>query len=347
MSLTEVPVEVHVAPGESIQDAVDTCGPGAVVRLAEGTYPGGIVFARSGISLVGAGAGRTVIVPGDTTVTSSIPALHDAPEAVAHGIAAHSVDDISIEGLTLRGFSGAGVYVHTVSGIRLVDVESVDNRVWGLYLRESTRIEVLRCRAEGSQYGAIALAFCASADAVIADSEATASAFGVFIDNSRRARVLRNRCHGNAAGILLLHQTYEGEPPGGVSDCLIADNDVTDNTLVAGGDDPEALGAAGPPISGVGIAMIGAQRVGIVGNRLHGNKPGGMSVMGAALVIGTSADWGGSDSTDNAVEWNTITGNSPLDVQIGTDVANQRFRNNVVGATAPEAIDGCEPERTT
>lgn len=340
MSVTEVTTEVRIRPGDSVQEALDTCAPGAVLRLAEGTYEGSLVIGRPDVALVGAGAGRTVIVPG-AVAPSAVPALHDAPADVVSGITVHDVSGVTVEGLTVRGFSGAGVYAHTATGLRLVDVESVGNVVWGLYVRESAVVEVLRCRAEGSQYGGIALAFCPAADALIADSESTANAFGVFVDNSSRARVLRNRCHGNAAGVLMLHQTYEGELPGGVADVLVADNDITGNVLASGGDEPGVLGFAGPPMSGVGIAAIGVQRVSVVGNRLHGNEPTGPSVMGAALVLASSADWGGSDSVDNSFEWNTITGNSPFDVQIGTDLGNQRFRNNVVGASQPERIDGC------
>ncbi|ONI90731.1 nitrous oxidase accessory protein [Saccharothrix sp. ALI-22-I] len=342
MPVIEAAAEISVQPGDSVQEALDTCAPGAVLRLAEGTYEGSLVIGRSDVALVGAGAGRTVIVPGPVAPTS-VPPLHDAPADVVSGITVHDVSGVTVEGLTVRGFSGAGVYAHTATDLRLVDVESVGNVVWGLYVRESAEVEVLRCRAEGSQYGGITLAFCPAADALIADSEATANAFGVFVDNSSRARVLRNRSHGNAAGVLLLHQTYEGELPGGVADVLVADNDITGNTLASGGDEPGVLGFAGPPISGVGIGAIGVQRVAVVGNRVHGNEPGGPSVMGAGLVLASSADWGGSDSVDNSFEWNTITGNSPFDVQIGTDPGNQRFRNNVVGASQPEEIDGCGP----
>lgn len=345
MTTTDAPVEVHVQPGESVQAAVEKAGPGGVVRLAEGTFPGSVAVSTSDVTIIGAGAGRTVLVPGPIA-PSTIPQLHDAGPDVVSGIAAHGVSGLTVEGLTVRGFSGAGVYAHTCTGVRLVDVEADGNRVWGLYLRESSGIEVRGCRGAGSQYAGVALAFCPAADALVTESEATGNAFGVFVDNSSHARVVGNDCHGNAAGVLLLHQTYEGELPGGVADVLVSDNDIHDNTLASGGDDPDALGSAGPPISGVGIAAVGVQRAAIVGNRLHGNKPGGPSVMAAALVLGSSADWGGSDSVDNSFEWNTITGNEPFDMQIGTDPGNQRFRNNIVGVSQPETVEGCRPERT-
>ncbi|GGS16486.1 right-handed parallel beta-helix repeat-containing protein [Actinokineospora fastidiosa] len=318
-------VEVQVNPGESIQQAID--GGALSIRLSEGVYPGGVALPDSA-RLIGAGAGKTVIVPG-ARAESAVPPLHDAPDAVDHGVVVHAASDVVVEGLTLRGFSGAGVYAHTVSGLRLVDVESDANRVWGLYFRESTGLTARGCRAAGSQYGGIALAFCAAADAEIADCETTGNAFGVFVDNSSRARIQRVRAHGNAAGILLLHQTYPGEPEGGVTDCLVADCDLTGNTLAAGGDDPDAPGAAGPPMSGVGLAMIGVQRVAVIGNRITGNHPGGPSVMPAALVVASSADWGGSASADNTIEWNTVTGNSPADALI--DPEGQRVVNNVIG----------------
>ncbi|GAA3412923.1 hypothetical protein GCM10018952_27570 [Streptosporangium vulgare] len=62
--------------------------------------------------------------------------------------------------------------------------------------------------------------------------------------------MLRNTCHGNSAGLLLLNQTYEGELPGGVNDCLVAENELRGNGLLSGEGNPNGLGEAGPPISG-------------------------------------------------------------------------------------------------
>ncbi|KMS90415.1 right-handed parallel beta-helix repeat-containing protein [Prauserella rugosa] len=343
---TSTDSEILVAAGESVQAALDTAGEGTVVRLGEGTFAENLSVTTSGVRLVGAGSGRTVLVPGATTTATSIPPLHDAPADVVSGIALHGVRDIAIEGLTVRGFSGAGVYAHSCHGVRLTDVEADGDRVWGLYLRESADLRVESCSARGSQYAGVAFAFCAAADGVVTGTEATGSAFGVFVDNSSGVRVVGNRCHGNAAGILLLHQTYEGELPGGVRDCLVSDNDVRANTLAAGGEAPDALGAAGPPISGVGIAAIGTQRVTVVGNHVHDHRPTGETVMPGAVVLASSADWGGSDAVDNTLEWNTITGNEPFDALVATDPSAQRFRNNVIGTSEPAQLDDHAPQGT-
>jgi parallel beta-helix repeat protein len=278
-----------------------------------------------------------VLVPkADAEPPPAIPPLHDATAEVVSGISVHGEARCAISGLTVRGFTGAGVYAHTVAGLSVRDVEATGNAVWGVYVRESSGCEVTGCRASGSQYGGIALSFCSRADAVVSGNEAFGNAFGLFIDNSSGVRVVRNAAHGNAAGVLLLNQVYEGEPEGGVTDCLVAGNDLYGNDLAAGGDDPGALGAAGPPISGVGLALIGTHRVSVVDNLIHDNHPGGETVMGAGFVMGSSKGWGGDDAVDNHLLWNRITGNSPLDHQLGVDLDRQLSAGNVTDKGEPE-----------
>ena len=361
---------VTVRPGESIQRALDEAGPGARIALEEGVYRQNVWIKHAGVTLIGAGPDRTVLVPGEGG-PAGVPRLHDAADDVVSGVTVHGgkerdrarkaagraarklartsgsgtsgggIGDVRVEGLAVRGFSGAGIYAHTVAGVTVREVAAEDNAVWGVYLRESSGCQVLRCRATGSQYGGVALSFCARSGGLIADNETYANAFGIFVDNSSGARVVRNSCHGNAIGVLLLNQVYEGEPEGGVRDCLVAGNDLHGNDLASGAE-PDGLGAAGPPISGVGLALIGTHRVSVVDNHIHDNHPSGESVMGAGFVIGSSKEWGGDDALDNHVLWNRITGNSPLDFQLGADLARQVFAGNVAdkgeppGLTVPE-----------
>ncbi|GAA3465957.1 right-handed parallel beta-helix repeat-containing protein [Nonomuraea roseola] len=329
-----------VLPGESIQRALDESGPGARILLEEGTYAQSVWIRHPGVTLSGAGAGRTVLVPGGGG-PPDVPRLHDAAEDVVSGLTVHGelAGAVRVEALTVRGFSGAGVYAHSAAGVTVHEVEVRDNAVWGIYLRESTGCRVVRCRASGSQYGGVALSFCPRSGAEIAANECSANAFGVFVDNSSEARVLGNACHGNAIGILLLNQVYEGEPEGGVRDCLVAGNDLYGNVLAAGAEQ-DGLGAAGPPISGVGLALIGTHRVAVVDNHIHDNHPGGESVMGAGFVMGSSKDFGGDDVLDCHVLWNRVTGNTPLDYQLGADPARQVFAANTAAKGDPQDVQG-------
>ncbi|MBB5082728.1 right-handed parallel beta-helix repeat-containing protein [Nonomuraea endophytica] len=330
-----------VKPGESIQRALDESGPGAEILLEEGVYAETVWIRHDDVTLRGAGMGRTVLVPGGD-VLPDIPKLHDADASVLSGISANGVARLKVSGLTVRGFTGAGVYAHTVTGVSVREVEAADNAVWGVYLRESSGCEVVACRAYGTQYGGIALSFCPDAGGEVTGNEVLRNAFGIFVDNSSRTRVLRNSCHENAIGIMLLNQVYEGEPEGGVSDCLVAGNELFGNNLAAG-IQPDGLGAAGPPISGVGLALIGTHRVSVVDNRIHGNHPSGESVMGAAFTVGSSKDWGGDDALDNHILWNRISGNSPLDYQLGCDLDRQTIWGNRADKGEPVDAKGWNP----
>ncbi|MFI6708702.1 nitrous oxide reductase family maturation protein NosD [Nonomuraea sp. NPDC050478] len=331
-----------VRPGESIQRALDEAGPGARISLAEGVHRQHVWIRHPGVTLTGAGAGRTVLAPGEGGPVG-VPRLHDAGDDVVSGVTVHGegVADVRVEKLSVRGFSGAGIYAHTVSGVTVHEVTAEDNAVWGVYLRESSGCAVTGCRASGSQYGGVALSFCPRSGALLDGNETFANAFGIFVDNSSGARVVRNSCHGNAIGVLLLNQVYEGEPEGGVRDCLVAGNDLYGNDLAAGVE-PDGLGAAGPPISGVGLALIGTHRVSVVDNHIHDNHPSGESVMGAGFVMGSSKEWGGDDALDNHMLWNRITGNSPLDFQLGTDLARQVFAGNVADKGEPPGLTAAE-----
>ncbi|MFG1709976.1 nitrous oxide reductase family maturation protein NosD [Nonomuraea sp. M3C6] len=329
-----------VAPGESIQRALDEAGPGARIVLAEGVYAESVWIRHSGVTLTGAGLGRTVLVPGDG-VPPDVPSLHDATADVVSGVTVYgqAVSDVRVEGLTVRGFSGAGVYAHSVDRVTLHEVAAEDNGVWGVYLRESTACRVTGCRARGSQYGGAALSFCPLSDHLVAGNETHDNAFGVFIDNSSGVRAVRNTCHGNAIGMMLLNQVYDGEPDGGVTDCLIAGNDLHGNGLASGAE-PDGLGAAGPPISGVGLALIGTHRVVVVDNHIHDNHPSGESVMGAAFVMSSSQGWGGDDALDNHVSWNRVHGNTPLDYLLGVDLERQHFAANTADKGDPSDARG-------
>ncbi|AUS77256.1 nitrous oxidase accessory protein [Actinoalloteichus sp. AHMU CJ021] len=347
MSLAPAPQDVLVAPGQSIQEALDAAGPGVTIRLEAGTYAEHLWIRHGGVTLVGAGPGRTVLRPGGEP-TASIPQLTDAPEGAVSGISVHGtgepVEGVTLRGITITGFPGAGVHAHSATDLTVEDVAVEDNAVWGIYLRESERLTVRRCQASGSQYGGVALSFCSGDTSLITDTETHTNGFGLFVDNSSHARLVGNRAHGNAAGVMLLNQTYPGEPPGGVRDCLVIDNDIHANNLAAGGGDPEVLAPAGPPISGVGVAVIGTTRVALVHNRISGHRPSGFSVMGGAVTLASSKEWGGADPVDNTVLGNEITDNEPHDLQVGSDLDRQLFRGNLAPVTDPAGIDGCAGE---
>ncbi len=62
--------------------------------------------------------------------------------------------------------------------------------------------------------------------------------------------------------------------------------------------------------------------------------------MGAGFVMGSSKGWGGDDAVANHVLWNRVTGNTPLDYQLGVDLELQTFAGNVAAKESPAKLRG-------
>ena len=122
-------------------------------------------------------------------------------------------------------------------------------------------------------------------------------------------------------------------------DCLVTGCTLVANGLSAGVED-EGLGAAGPPISGVGIGLVGVERVAVVGNEIRGNVPSGPSVMEGAVSISSSAAFGGDDPRDVTVMWNSFDANEPRDVHGDDTRSRQRFTHNRFGGSWADGVRG-------
>jgi hypothetical protein len=85
-ALAGAPAAAHAAP-RSLQATIDAARPGATVRLPAGTFPGPITIDHS-LTLVGAGAGATIISGGGPVVRIASPG---APP------------DVTLAGLTITG----------------------------------------------------------------------------------------------------------------------------------------------------------------------------------------------------------------------------------------------------
>jgi pectin methylesterase-like acyl-CoA thioesterase len=114
-----------VRPGQSIQAAIDAARPGDKIVGRPGTYAEQLTVATSGLRLVGTGA---VLVPPPATVTNLCTGLAGAGTGagicvtgrdvvLAPFVAEHRrvlsvgarVEDVSITGFAVRGFSGPSV----------------------------------------------------------------------------------------------------------------------------------------------------------------------------------------------------------------------------------------------
>jgi hypothetical protein len=84
----------EVREGQSIQAAIDAAPPGATIEVGPGTYRENVLIAKDGITLAGAGSGRTLLEP-PAQRTSVCPLSFppaDVLEAGLNGICVANVD---------------------------------------------------------------------------------------------------------------------------------------------------------------------------------------------------------------------------------------------------------------
>jgi hypothetical protein len=103
-------------------------------------------------------------------------------------------------------------------------------------------------------------------------------------------------------------------------------------------------------LSGVGILIAGGQHIVLQNNQVHANRPSGSSttlngVSVGGIVVASTAQvtvfgkpYYGSDSADNSIVNNTVTGNQPFDlVNDGLGTSN-RFQQNVCNTSNPPGL---------
>ena len=103
---------IHVHPGQSIQAAINGAPAGSVIYVARGTYRGNLEVARS-VRLIG---DHAVIVPAESPRDNSLSGLPAwgpghlrSWDVQPNGSIQAPISNVSIEGFTVRNFSGPGI----------------------------------------------------------------------------------------------------------------------------------------------------------------------------------------------------------------------------------------------
>ncbi|HET8734846.1 MAG TPA: right-handed parallel beta-helix repeat-containing protein, partial [Anaeromyxobacteraceae bacterium] len=164
-----------VSPGESIQAAIDRARPGGIVMIRPGTYretadaTNGLNITK-GISLVGlksrgqgvvlenAGDQKNAIVavtPDHTNCmgchSSLAPPFPRLPGVKSGGpMTSYAIKDLTISGITMKGFANNGLFARGIDGFTFVDVHSVGNKNYGIFPVSSRNGVITRSSATGA-----------------------------------------------------------------------------------------------------------------------------------------------------------------------------------------------------
>ena len=262
----------HVWPGQSIQGAIRHASPGDTIIVHRGVYHQNLTIRKSHLTLIGRHA-----VLKQPAHPRGFCAQVSAPEV--DGICVLGQVDANfnplrptvgttIRGFTVKRFHGDGIFMFNVADSRIVGNVSAYNSGYGIAGFVQHGGAYLWNRSHDNAEPGLYLGDSPHADYVIAHNTVYRNQYGVFIRHSAHGRVHDNRSWGNCVGMFLLD---DGEQ-GGLHNMTLWNNRVWANDKACAADDEGS-----PPLSGIGLLMVGARTTSVTHNWITGNKPGGDS----------------------------------------------------------------------
>jgi parallel beta-helix repeat protein len=276
----------------TLDGAVAVAGPGTVIVLDRGTYPGGVIVPahRPGITIRGVDRNE-VVFDGENVRQNAI-------EVEADGVA--------LENMSAHDFTGNGFYWQGVEGFagRYLTVWNVG--LYGIYAIESGDGVFEDSLVSGAADAAFYVGECDPCGTVLRRLVARYSAIGYSGTNTGDGVEIRDSLWElNGTGIM--PNSYEGqEAPPPEHGSLIVGNTVRDS----GG---EAVPTNSPLAGyvGIGIAVNGGQDNVIEGNTIEDSDRYGIALFPSLQPSGSS--W---LANGNRVIGNTVSGSGTADLAV-------------------------------
>ncbi len=288
---------VQVRPGESIQAAVDAVSPGDTVVVMPGDY----------VETHGQLAAVRITKSLKLIAKSKLPdvKVRILPGAGNnHGILIEPanpgdppVEKVVVRGFTVEGFPNNGIYTRYAERFKIIGNESIDNLENGIFPTLSAKGAVRRNVSYGSLDSGLWVE--GSEHIRVIGNELYHNPTGLEITVSKNIVAKNNNVHHNTVGIGLYNPAGASLPPlGDDGDWQIIGNFVHDNNFP----NPVSGGLVGALPPGIGIAVLGVDRVNIRRNKIVNNGFFGVAIVDWCLVQSCPAP-------SQAAEYNTVIGN--------------------------------------
>jgi hypothetical protein len=222
------------------------------------------------------------------------------------------IDGVEVKGITVEGFPNNGILMRYVDNFKIERNESINNLENGIWPTLSADGLVKRNVSYGSEDAALWVE--ASENIRVIKNELYDSPTGLEITVSQNIEAKKNDVHDNTVGIGLYHALGAGLPPleplDRNGDWEISDNHVHDNNSTNDAP-PGSLAGMLPP--GVGILLVGVDRVTVKNNLVENNKTIGLAVADWCLVAPCPSPFPPTVPNpvpeDNTIVSNTLTSN--------------------------------------
>jgi nitrous oxidase accessory protein NosD len=299
-----------VRPGESIQKAIKAADPGDTIVVLGGVHHESVVIKKDGISL----RGDDAVLKPPAKPTSSCGASGFCVQA----------DDVSISGFTVRNFPASGIIAIGARNAKFVTNRAFNNGEYGIAAFSSPGTRMIANLTSGSDDAGLYVGDSPHADATVVANETYDNFLGILVRNALHGKIVGNRVHNNCLGMLFL-----ADAPGPAGAFGVSGNKVVNNTRAC----PAFEDA--PPLSGVGIALLGARGMESKGNHIVHNVPSGPTGFSGGVVV--TKGFGGTAPTNNTVVGNTILRNKP-DIFWDKSGSGNRFKPNNCKTSKPGGL---------
>lgn len=317
---------ITVRPGQSIQAAVNAARPGGTVKVLAGDYyetcsPYSDEQESNGCAAVLINKSLTLTAVGVVRILSA-DGLGLTDGIVAEGTAAKDINGLEIKGFTVQGFSNNGIKLAHVKNFNIENNTSINNEENGIWPTLSANGQVKRNVAYGAKDSAMWIE--ASQNVRVIENELYLSPTGLEVTISKNVTMENNHIHDNTVGIGLYHPSaaglpQENWPQGPYGNWQVSRNYVHDNNVKNTAEGGEV--ALLPP--GLGILILGVDRVEVEGNRIENNDFVGIGMVDWCVALGDP----GCQATalppgfeDTALDYNEIEGNRFAGNHTGEDL---------------------------